>query len=54
MGVNFINSLQAAFESADPESAKKTDNFTVFFMLLGYVSVKATCKTLVKWTLGLS
>jgi len=36
-GVNFINVLWAAFARADPESAKKTDNFTVFFFfaLLG-------------------
>jgi hypothetical protein len=29
-GVNFINILGAAFASADPEIAKKTDNLTVF------------------------
>jgi hypothetical protein len=29
-GVNFINILQAAFALEDPESAKKTDNLTVF------------------------
>jgi len=30
LGVYFINVLQAAFSSADPESAKKTDHLTVF------------------------
>jgi len=34
-GVNFINILQAAFVSTDPQSIKKTDNLTVFFTLLG-------------------
>jgi hypothetical protein len=29
-GVNFINVLQAAFTHPDPESAKETDNLTVF------------------------
>ncbi len=30
VGVNFINSLQAAFMSADPGSTKKTDKLTLF------------------------
>jgi len=47
-GVNFINVLWAAFMPSDPESAKKTDNFTVFFALLGSAHVKAVCKLLVK------
>ncbi len=34
-GVNFINILWAAFTLADPESAKKIDNLTNFFALLG-------------------
>jgi len=29
-GVNFINIPQVAFKCTDPESAKKTDNLTVF------------------------
>jgi len=32
------------------ESAKKTDNLTVFFAFLGSVNVKATCKMLMKLT----
>ncbi len=51
-GVNFINILRAAFLSADPESAKKTDNLTVFFVLLGSASVKAASRTLMKLTPG--
>jgi len=43
-GVNFINVLRAAFERADHESAKKTDNLIVFFVLLGSVCLKAACK----------
>jgi len=35
---------------ADPKSAKKTDSLTVFFALLGYISVKASRKTLMKLT----
>jgi len=42
--VHFINMLWAAFTSADPESAKKTDNLTVFFALFGSACVKALCK----------
>jgi len=30
----------AAFGRADPKSAKKTDNLTVFFMILGSAHVK--------------
>jgi len=29
-GVNFINILRAAFELEDPQSAKKTNNLTIF------------------------
>ncbi len=49
-GVNYINVLCASsfFEhSTDPESAKKSDNLTVF---LGSEGVKAARKTLVKST----
>jgi len=31
---NFINILQAGFVRTDPESVKKTDNLTDFFVLL--------------------
>jgi len=48
--VNFINVLGAAFTCADPKSAKKTYNLTVFIALLGYVQVKAARKMLVKST----
>jgi len=34
-GVNFINVLHTTFTLVDPESVKKIDNLTVFFMLLG-------------------
>jgi len=53
-GVYFINILRAAFTNTDPENAKKTDNFTVFFALLGSTRVKALCKMLVKLTPGLN
>jgi hypothetical protein len=33
-GVNFINTLRAAFEHADLKGAKKTDNLTVVFCAL--------------------
>ncbi len=45
-GVNFINVLWAAFTCADPECAKKTYNFTVFFTLLGSVGIKAVHRML--------
>ena len=32
----------------DPKSAKKIDNLTVFFALLGFVCLKAVCRTLMK------
>ncbi len=51
-GVNFTNIIQAAFTHADPEQAKKTDNLTVFFMLLGSLGIKALLKTLMKKTPG--
>ena len=49
-GVNFTNILQAAFTRADPKSAIKLLNLTVFFALLGSASVKAARRTLVKLT----
>jgi len=41
----------SAFVPTDPKSAKKTDNLTVFFALLGFAGVKAGCRTLMKLTL---
>jgi hypothetical protein len=52
LGVNFIKVLRAAFAGANPKSAKKADNLTVFFALLGSACVKAACKTLMKLTPG--
>jgi hypothetical protein len=49
-GFNFINVLQATFAHTDPQSAKKTDILTVFFVLWGSASVKAACRTLTKMT----
>ena len=43
-GVNFTNILGAAFTCADPKSAKKLLNLTVFFALLGSAHVKAAHK----------
>ena len=51
-GVNFTNILQAAFMHADPKSAIKLLNLTVFFALLGSAHVKAAHRTLVKLTPG--
>jgi len=45
---NFTNILQTAFTGEDLKSAKRTDDLTVIFGLLGSASVKATCKRLVK------
>ncbi len=42
-GVNFTNILHTAFTCADLKSAKKTDDLTVFFALLGSVCLKAVC-----------
>jgi hypothetical protein len=42
-GVNFTNILCAAFGRADFKSAKNADNLTVFFALLGAISVKRWC-----------
>ena len=51
-GFNFTNVLGAAFTLADPKSAKKLINLTVFFALLGSTSAKAASRTLVKLTPG--
>ena len=48
VGVNFINILRAAFMHADPESAKKLLDLTVFLGLMGSASVKAACRMLMK------
>ena len=50
---NFTNILPAAFVRADPKSAIKLLNLTVFFALLGSVRVKAARRMLVKLTPGL-
>ena len=51
-GVNFTNVLQAAFTLADPKSAIKLLNLSVFFALLGSGRIKAARRTLVKLTPG--
>jgi hypothetical protein len=51
-GVNLSTFFRAAFARADPKSAKKTDNLTVFLYFLGSVPAKAACKTLIKSTPG--
>ncbi len=53
-GFNFINIVQAAFMRADPESIKKTNSLTVFFVLLGSASAKAAHRMLIKLTIGYS
>ena len=50
--VDFINVLSAAFTLADPKSAKKLLDLTVFFALLGYASVKSACRILMKLAPG--
>ena len=40
-GVNFTNVLRTAFMRADPKSAMKLLNLTVFFALLGSAHIKA-------------
>ncbi len=49
-GVNFINILWTAFMGAETKSEKKTDNLTVFLVLLGHVPIKAAPKMLMKST----
>jgi hypothetical protein len=43
--------MHPAFILADPKSAKKTDNLTVFFAPLGSAHLKAARRTLMKFTL---
>ena len=52
LGVNFTNILWAAVTHANPKSAIKLHNLTVFFALLGSARLKAVCKMLVKLTFG--
>jgi len=52
--VNFTNILLEAFTWADPKSAERTGDLTVFFTILGSVRVKAARKMLVKSTPTLS
>jgi hypothetical protein len=54
LGVNFINVLQTAFAPADSESAKKTDNLTVVFVLLRSALEKPALKNLMKLAPGRS
>ena len=49
-GVNFTNILRAGFMCADPKSAIKLLNLTVFFALLGSSCVKSARRMLVKLT----
>jgi len=51
--VHFINILRAAFTHIDPESAKKSVNWTVIFAPLGSAHVKAARRMLMKLTPGL-
>ena len=51
-GVNFTSIQRAAFMSADPKSAKKLLDLTVFFALLGSAHIKAARRMLVKLTLA--
>jgi len=50
---NFINVLREALMHADAKCVKMTVKLLIFFMLLGFTSVKALRKTLMKLTLGL-
>ena len=52
--VNFINVLRAAFTLADPKSAKKLLDLTVFFALFMSLGVKAARRMLMKLTQGLT
>jgi len=52
--VHFINVLRIAFMHTDPKSIKTTNDFTVFFKLSGFVSVKSAYRTLIKLTPGVN
>ncbi len=47
-GLNFTNIFKLSFYARRSRKRKKTDDLTVFFMLLGSVSVKAVRRTLMK------
>jgi len=51
-GVNFTNILRSTFTLADPKSAKKTNDLTIFFALFESGHVKNARKMLVKSTPG--
>jgi hypothetical protein len=53
-GVNFINILFEAFTRADLKSSRKTDDLTVFFVLLGSAHVNVLHKMLVKLSTGVN
>jgi len=48
LGVDFTNILRTAFTFEDPNSAKKTDRLTVYFVLWVSGCIKAAHKMLVK------
>ncbi len=50
-GVNFTNIFCTSSTPADPKSAKKTNNMTVFFVLLGSAGIKDARKMMVKLTM---
>ena len=51
-GVNFINTFTSSFYTCRSQKCKKLLDLTVFFVLLGPVSVRAACKMLMKLTPG--
>jgi len=53
-GVNFINVLWAAFMVVDPNNIKRYWQLNWNFMLLGFLCVKAVCRTLMKLTAGVN
>jgi len=53
-GVNFTNIFTLSFYARRSRKRKKTDDLTVFFMLLGTASVKAVHRTLMKSTPGVN
>jgi len=50
--VNFTNIFMLSFYAHRSRKCKKTDNLTVFFMLLGSTCIKTVCRTLMKLTPG--
>ncbi len=51
-GVNFINIFMRSFCTPKSRKRKKTDNLTVFFMLLGSEHVNSVGRMLMKLTPG--